>query len=374
MNILTALSYYSPHISGLTICAQRLVEQLSRRGFTFTVLTSQHQASLPQREQLEGNTVVYRLPVVATIGKVPLMPIYPIVAWNLAKESDVVWIHLPQVEGLLLLFFAKVLRKYVVATLHCLPLLPVGWQRFWFQRVFDFLNNLMILLADTVVYYTRDYPTFTKEILHIPQKSHYILPPIPAGDNLPRIKNRRSFVIGFAGRIAQDKGIEYLVESLRILTGRGHKVELMVAGPPEAVGESSYATTINRLLAKTPLRVTFLGSIKPERITSFYRSIDCLVLPSVNRTEAFGMVQVEAMKHGVPVVSTNLPGVRQPISIMRVGEIVPAQDSLALANALEKMYLSRSINHKVIASRAERIFPLSSSISSYERIFLHIKN
>jgi glycosyltransferase involved in cell wall biosynthesis len=67
---------------------------------------------------------------------------------------------------------------------------------------------------------------------------------------------------------------------------------------------------------------------------AFYRACDLTVLPSVNATESFGLVQIEAMMCGTPVVASNLPGVRQPVLTTGMGKIVPIRDPDALAQAV----------------------------------------
>ena len=78
----------------------------------------------------------------------------------------------------------------------------------------------------------------------------------------------------------------------------------------------------------------FLGLLNPEQIAAFYPNLDILVLPSINSTESFGLVQIEAMINGIPVVASDLPGVRQPVKIHQFGKIFPVGDSNALASAL----------------------------------------
>jgi glycosyltransferase involved in cell wall biosynthesis len=74
--------------------------------------------------------------------------------------------------------------------------------------------------------------------------------------------------------------------------------------------------------------------LNPEQMSALYPNLDVLVLPSLNSTEAFGLVQIEAMINGIPCVASNLPGVRQPVKMHEMGEIIPIGDSDALANAL----------------------------------------
>ena len=64
---------------------------------------------------------------------------------------------------------------------------------------------------------------------------------------------------------------------------------------------------------------TFLGNLDPVQMAAFYPNLDVLTVPSLNSTEAFGLVQIEAMMNGVPCVPSALPGVRQPVIHARNG-------------------------------------------------------
>ncbi|KKQ64360.1 MAG: Glycosyl transferase group 1, partial [Candidatus Shapirobacteria bacterium GW2011_GWF1_38_23] len=68
-------------------------------------------------------------------------------------------------------------------------------------------------------------------------------------------------------------------------------------------------------------KIELVGAIEHDNLSTFYKNIDCLVLPSINNLETFGIVQAEAMKCGVPVVASNLPGVRVPVQMTGMGEI-----------------------------------------------------
>src|SRR3990167_6751881 len=100
MKILTTLSYYRPHISGLTVCVQRLVDGLSKKNLQFTILTSRHRKSLLKSET-ENNVKIIRSPVLLTLGKVPVMPWYSFQTVKEIINNDLVWINLPQAEGLI---------------------------------------------------------------------------------------------------------------------------------------------------------------------------------------------------------------------------------------------------------------------------------
>lgn len=376
MKILATLSYYKPHISGLTVCVQRLIGGLSKKNFEFTVLTSRHKNNLLENGT-ENNARIVRSPVLFTLGKVPVMPWYIFQAISEIKKTDLVWINLPQAEGLIAAVTAKFFGKKIVSTVHCLPLLPEGWQRFLFQKLFDSLNNFIIRLSDKVIYYTKDYAKNTKELLHIPAKSEYILPPISKakGQGL-RAKGRKEsqeFTVGFAGRIAEDKGLEHLLEALSLLEKEGKKVELLIAGNMKAVGEMAYANKIKKMFNDVKFKVSFIGEIDPEIMSEFYQKIDLLVLPSVNRTEAFGIVQAEAMLSGIPVVASDLPGVRIPVKLTGGGVAVKPGDVQALSKAI--WFCFKKMTGKAgLAKKSALIFNQDKTFSAYEAVFRQMKS
>ena len=110
MRILTTLSYWRPYVSGLTICAQRLIDGLAKRDFEFTILTSCHEDFLPKKE-LQGKILILRQTVWFTVGKVPIMHGYLFQLIREITKTDLVWIHLPQAEGLITAAVAKLFGK-----------------------------------------------------------------------------------------------------------------------------------------------------------------------------------------------------------------------------------------------------------------------
>src|SRR5687768_14591676 len=98
MRILLALTYYRPYVSGLTIYVERLGRALADRGHEVTVLTSQYAPELPREQRIDGVRVV-RVPVAARISKGVIMPTFGLIATRLARQHDVLSIHLPQFDA-----------------------------------------------------------------------------------------------------------------------------------------------------------------------------------------------------------------------------------------------------------------------------------
>jgi len=163
-----------------------------------------------------------------------------------------------------------------------------------------------------------------------------------------RVKYRTdsgSPVIGMAARFASEKGVEVLLDALpRILQDHPRALVLFAGAYKNIIGEEEYARRLMPVIQQYEKSGNwkFLGNLDPQQMAAFYSNLDILVLPSLNSTEAFGLVQIEAMMHGVPSVASDLPGVRQPVLLHRMGKIVPIGDSKALAEGIIDVFGHKS--------------------------------
>jgi glycosyltransferase involved in cell wall biosynthesis len=113
---------------------------------------------------------------------------------------------------------------------------------------------------------------------------------------------------------------------------------------------------------------TFLGNLSPAQMAAYYPNLDALVVSSLNSTEAFGLVQIEAMMNNVPCVASALPGVRQPVTMTGMGKVTPIGDSAELAQALIDIFaepakyrrdpavIARSYDPDWVAGEYEKMF------------------
>jgi glycosyltransferase involved in cell wall biosynthesis len=100
----------------------------------------------------------------------------------------------------------------------------------------------------------------------------------------------------------------------------------------------------------------------------YYHCLDVLVVPSLNSTETFGLVQIEAMIQGTPTVASDLPGVRVPPRLTGMGEVIPIGDSNALAEAIIKI-VSNPKNYQGSPKDVEDQFDPLENAAAYERIY-----
>jgi len=150
---------------------------------------------------------------------------------------------------------------------------------------------------------------------------------LPLAYDAPALPARREASPGvktilWVGQVILRKGIQYLVAAARLLPAE--RVRFVVAGP---VGISLEA------LRSAPSNMAFLGPITRDRVSSFYRSADLFVFPTLS--DGFGVTQLEAMAHGLPVIATRNCG--EVVEHDANGLVVPPRDPHALAQAIHEL-------------------------------------
>ncbi|MCE1255731.1 MAG: glycosyltransferase, partial [Anaerolineae bacterium] len=157
MRILIVLTYYRPHVSGLTIYAERLARALAERGHQVTVLTSHYEKNLPYDEMRDGVRVI-RVPVLLRISKGVIMPGFPFIATRLFAENDVVQIHLPQfAEAAWVALLGRLFKKPTIVTYHCDLIMPLGILSWLANQGILLMNYFTALFTHKIVTYTQDY-------------------------------------------------------------------------------------------------------------------------------------------------------------------------------------------------------------------------
>jgi len=345
MKILVILTYYRPHISGLTIYVERLSRALAERGHQVTVLTSQYNPALPREEWVDGARVI-RAPVLFRVSKGVIMPTFGRLATRLTRQHNVVHLHLPQFDAPGLALRARLMGRPVTLTYHCDLRLPPGPFNRLVNGVVLFNNWVAGRLANAIVAYTTDYARHSHFLAPLMDKVTVIpppvtLPPAAAGevqDFAQKWELGGQTVIGMCARLATEKGVEVLLNALPLILDEFPRVRVLFAGPYQNVlGEKEYARRLEPLFQQYANHWTFLGSLNQEQIAAFYSNCDVTVLPSLNSTESFGLVQIEGMLCGAPSVASDLPGVRQPVRMTGMGEIAPIGDPAGLAQAILKV-------------------------------------
>jgi glycosyltransferase involved in cell wall biosynthesis len=167
----------------------------------------------------------------------------------------------------------------------------------------------------------------------------------------------------FVGRFVYYKGLQVLLQAAREWRGT-----LIV------VGEGPLGAELRRMAAELDVdgRIRFVGRVEDEQLPAYYQACDAFVLPSLARTEAFGVVQVEAMAAALPVVSTCLPtGVPWVNQHGVTGLVVPPGDAAALGRALNRLSGSETLRRSLgeaASRRADRLFSRERMVQAFHDV------
>ncbi|WP_241981634.1 glycosyltransferase family 4 protein [Cryobacterium sp. TMT1-19] len=363
-DVVMALNYYAPYVSGLTDAARLVAEELVTRGLHIKVITCRHDPGLPLAETVNGVDVV-RTPVVARIGKGLISPTFVSTAIRHGRRAKLVNLHLPMIEsGPIALGLGS---TPVVVTYQCDISLPASLVNTAQTKVMDASNALAMRRADAIVPSSADYAASSRLRERMTaDKTRPISPPTRLyPDAEPTFRSTSGLHVGFLGRLVEEKGLEYLVDGFRKL--QDPDARLLIGGDYSKVAGGSVVKLVRARMGDDD-RIQLLGFLADADLPSFYASLDVFALPSVNSFEAFGIVQIEAMRRGVAALASDLPGVRMPVRTTDFGVIVPPRDSDAIAAELQRLS-EHPLDRTAGAERSNEAYSLTKTVDEYLALF-----
>src|ERR671923_124836 len=193
-------------------------------------------------------------------------------------------------------------------------------------------------------------------------------PSLPREETMDGIKVIR---VPVAARFAAEKGIEVLLDALPTILKKYPKAQVLFAGTYQNVmGEQAYSDRLMPRIREYEVagHWKFLGNLDPVEMAAFYPNLDIITVPSLNSTEAFGLVQIEAMINGVPCVPSALPGVRQPVIMHGMGRVARIGDSADLAESILEV-LDEPQKFRGDVEAIKKTYNPDSIAQEYEKLF-----
>jgi glycosyltransferase involved in cell wall biosynthesis len=369
--ILFTATYAQPYLSGITDYIQRVTEHLAKQ-HAVTLLVFQHEQSLALTEKKHG-VLVRRVTPDFKLSKGFITWLYPLIAWREVKKADEVFINLPQVESIWVAFAAALQHKKLTVIYHCELVFETGLVNKVIAVIANFLAGIVCYFAQTIIAYTDDYAQNSPILRPYLHKVVAVIPPVELekadvifAKILVKKTTEHAPLIGFSGRVSREKGLAFLLGALERLQKKYPKILLLCAGPFGAAvaGEQQYYEELNETIKAKKLPVLFLGRLTKNELAAFYQKISVLVLPSTNRTEAFGLVQAEALLAGTAVVTSDLPGVRAAVKLTDGGKVVPTKNPVAISDALAEILKNPTqFNREKISQKAQRVFSLQKTLA-----------
>lgn len=365
MKLLQVNKLYYPWIGGVEKVVQNIAEGLKEKA-DVSVLVCQPRGR-GRRDSVNYVTVV-RAASLGIFFSMPVSLSFPFLLRRLSKHADVLHVHLPFPLGVISYFLVR----------------PKGRLVLWWhsdivrqKRVMPFYRPLLrrfLEKADKIIVAS---PEHVENSAHLPDfKEKCEVVPFGIDTHSFELNDGvRSKVeeicskygpniVLFVGRLIYYKGVEYLIRAMKDVEGK-----LLI------VGEGPLESQLRSQAAKLGIEdmIAFAGRVPDRDMPAYYHSCDVFVLPSIARSEAFGIVQLEAMACGKPVVNTNLPTAVPRVS--RNGETgitVPPADSAALSGAINRLLADSDLRQTCGANarrRVEEHFSISRMIEDVYRVY-----
>jgi glycosyltransferase involved in cell wall biosynthesis len=327
LKVLHVGKFYPPVRGGMETVLAALCEGAAGRWHVRAVVAQQGRGT--SRERVHGVEVVR----VGTLARALSVSLSPGLARELWREPvDCVVLHEPNPPAGVLLALRRPAPRLVVW--HHSDIVRPAWanatygrvQRALYRRADCVIVSAPALAVTEAVGSARrvevvPYGIALDPLLAAAPPSNGLLAAALARLPRPRVL--------FVGRLVYYKGLDVLLDAT---AGDGASVVIAGDGPLEDALRARAAAL------GSSGRIEFLSGLDDEAIRQLYRECDVFVLPSTERTEAFGLVQLEAMASGLPVVSTSLPtGVPWVNEHEVTGLVVPPSDAPALGASLRRL-------------------------------------
>jgi len=360
MKVLQVSKLYYPWIGGVERVVQDIAQGISDEVESNVLVCQPRGKGVVQR--INGVDVVKASSLGMVLGS-PVSLTFPFLLNKYCSNVDIVHFHLPFPLGVMSYLLTCWTQKKVAVTYHSDIVRQKKLLRLYKPFLKRFLRKSDIIL-----------PTSPNLIEHSPylRKFKDKCKVVPLSVDLQRFnleEPERGIDIGidegrplilFVGRLSYYKGLKYLIEAMNQV-----EANLLIAGEGELRKHLENKVEKLRMTEK----VRFLGKVDDELLEHLYKICDLFVLPSIETSEAFGIVQLEAMASGLPVVNTNLPtGVPYVSKDGETGITVKPRDSTALAEAIKKLMNNEKLKEKFSRNARKRVEEKFSRKKMIERV------
>lgn len=329
MKVLHLSKFYPPEVGGIELFISDLVEQLSKHITCDMLCANTNNKTVVEKR--ETYTII-RAASYGSLFSTSIAPSMIGLLKEIGNKYDLIHLHLPNPLANIAYFMVRPDAKLV---LHWHSDIIRQKKLMLFYRP---LQDWLLKRADLIIATSESYLEHSEYLQHYKGKCALIPLGLTADrlhvndEKVRHIKNKFSDkpIIFTLGRLVYYKGMDYLIDAMK-----GVNAYLLIGGTGPL--QDKMQTQINLLdLNKT---VFLLSRIEDDDLGAYYQACDVFCLPSIYKAEAFGLVQLEAMYFGKPIVSTDIigSGVSWVNQHNITGRIVPPKNSNALSAALTQI-------------------------------------
>ncbi|MFW6272733.1 MAG: glycosyltransferase [bacterium] len=351
IKILQFGKYYPPTIGGMEKIICLITEGLNKKNnIQCDVLCSNDKKSYEESEY--DNYIVYRTKTYGKLFSTSLSPQFIRKYKELKDKYDIIHLHHPDPLAILTLFFVRPKNEKIIIHYHSDILKQ--------KLALWFLNPFLkwgFKKSDQIIATSPKYIEGSSLLKKYRKKVQYIPLGIPAdglyvdktiAESIKKQYSNKKIIFSL-GRLIYYKGFKYLIDAANYLDD---SFIIFIGGAGKLEQELQQQIDVNKLNNKVKL----LGKLSDHELASFYKYCDVYCMPSIVKTEAFGVVLLEAMSFGKPIVATNIPGsgVSWVNAHNETGINVEPKNSKGLADAIKYICDNEEIYDKFSRNALKR--------------------
>lgn len=350
LKVLEVNKAYFPHVGGIETLVKQYSEELGQFNVQVRTLVCCENQGGTIRERVNGIPVI-RAASLGTYFSCPLSVQFIKQFRRMSRKADVVHIHLPFPLADLALLLSGYKGKVAISW-HS-DIVKQKKLLFFYKPLLKYLLNR----ADVIFTATEGHIDGSDFLYEYREKCRILPYGITVEDYLnidrkpiltEKLTDKNSVKVFFTGRLVYYKGVDVLLKAF----SKVKNCELFIAGTGELESSLKAYAEKHGLADK----VHFLGFLPDDQLKQAYADCDIFVLPSVVKSEAFGIVQLEAMVYGKPVINTNLPSGVPYVSLDgETGLTVPPSNAKALAKAINRLAEDKEFREELGRKAAVRV-------------------
>lgn len=367
MKVVQVVAYYPPHLGGMENAVKEISENSAKRGHQVKVFTSDIGCKNVKLKSTK-NLKIYRL-LGWEFGHFPILPSLFFKLIKIPKDS-IIHVHIAPAFVPEIVFLVSKLRGIpYVAHIHLdvRPSTKMGFLLPFYKKVF---LQKILNYSSKIIVPTKDYIDLVSKKYSISKNKIYI---VPYGIDLKKFKSLSGkshdpIRLLFVGRLEIQKNVPLLIRSFKKITEKNvRNIELHI------VGDGEEKSKIINLIKEEKLekKVILHGALRGKRLYKIFSNSDIFILTS--RYESFGIVLIEAMVSGLPIVASNIPAVRNVVENNKTGLLVkPLPEDFA--KAIEKLLNSSQLREKLIKNGLEEVkkYSWDKIIEKFEDIYREV--
>lgn len=339
LRILHLGKYLPPQPGGIERFLSELMHAQRAMGTLPAALVHREPMGCEADVRLQSRALAVRVPVLANLAFTPISPTWPCRLTRLIErwQPDALHLHLPNPSAFWALTLPSARRLPWIVHWHSdVPADALDWKLRLLYHIYRPLETAVLKRAERIIATSNAYARSSRTLAPWLDKVDVVplgLPDLPAQppwpDLWPSDIGRRLL---FVGRFSYYKGLDHLIDAMSRLPDDYYLL---------MVGDGEQRSRIEQKIAASGLspRVTLAGSVDDRTLARAYASADIVCLPSIERSEAFGLVLLEAMRASVACIAADVPGsgMSEVLGGGNAGLLIPPADATALAQAIRRL-------------------------------------